>query len=71
MTEIENNNWLSLVGMISELKKCDELGVVTASIAMGFIAIDTMASLAREENKSRATRSDFHDWVNHYLKGDP
>ncbi|MBW0295209.1 hypothetical protein N5C36_02695 [Shewanella xiamenensis] len=71
MTEKENNNWLSLVGMISELKKCDELGVVTASIAMGFIAIDTMASLAREENKPRATRSDFHGWVNRYLKGDP
>ncbi|MBO2557144.1 hypothetical protein [Shewanella algae] len=71
MTEKENNNWLSLVGMISELKKCDELGVVTASIAMSFIAIDTVASLAREENKPRATRSDFHDWVNRYLKGDP
>ncbi|MFM5368304.1 hypothetical protein ACET9U_00900 [Aeromonas veronii] len=68
--EIENNNWLSLVGMISELKKCDELGVITASIAMGFIVIDTMASLARDEDKCRATRADFNDWVNRYLKGD-
>ncbi|ENM5760356.1 hypothetical protein ACQ902_003857 [Vibrio mimicus] len=67
----ENNSWLSLVGMISDLKKCDELGVVSASIAMGFIAIDTMASLARAEDKCRATRADFHDWVNRYLKGDP
>lgn len=71
MTNTGKNNWLSLVGMISELKKCDELGVVTASIAMGFITIDTMASLAREEDKYRATRADFHDWVYRYLKGDP
>ncbi|MFZ3464556.1 hypothetical protein [Vibrio harveyi] len=71
MTEIENNNWLPLIGMISELKQCDELGVISASIAMGFIAIDTMASLAREEEKCRATRADFQEWVNRYLKGDP
>ena len=63
MTEQERNKWLSIVGMISELKKCDELGVITASLAMGFIAIDTLANLTRDEGKARATRSDFQNWV--------
>ncbi|WP_253860364.1 hypothetical protein [Aeromonas sp. CU5] len=71
MTEQERNKWLSIVGMISELKKCDELGVITASLAMGFIAIDTLANLTRDEGKARATRSDFQNWVDCYLKAAP
>ena len=69
MTTDYKNNWQGIVDLVSEVKRCDEGGIVTASIAMAFICIDTLASLARPLNKPRVTRSDFKEWVDEYLKG--
>lgn len=62
------NNWQSIIGLVAELKRCDECDITTASVAMAFICIDTLASLGRPENKERLTRADFKEWVDKYLK---
>jgi hypothetical protein len=64
------NNWQSILGLVSELKKCDEQNITTASLAMSFICIDTLASLGRPADKNKVTRSDFKDWVDTYLVAD-
>lgn len=62
-------NWQAIIGLISELKRCDECDITTASVAMAFICIDTLASLSRSTDKKRVTRADFKEWVDTYLKG--
>lgn len=59
------------MGLISELKRCDEGGLTTASLAMAFICIDSMANLSRPADKQRVTREDFKKWVEKNLKGHP
>lgn len=44
-------------------------GALTASLAMAFVCIDTMAFLASPSNQNRQTQSDFIAWVDSYLKG--
>jgi hypothetical protein len=66
-----NNYWQAINGLVSELKSCDNHGIVTASIAMSFVCIDTLANLGRPIDKSRVTRKDFKDWVNAHLSGHP
>ncbi|MBN2702008.1 MAG: hypothetical protein JXR29_11225, partial [Methylothermaceae bacterium] len=58
-----NNNWKVIAGLVAELKRCDECGVTTASIAMAYICIDALANLSRPIDKEKVTRSDFKDWV--------
>jgi hypothetical protein len=67
----DNAHWETILGLVSDLKRCDKNGITTAAVAMAFICIDTFANLARPLNKSRATRSDFIEWVNKYLKEHP
>jgi len=69
MTGSKENDWFLITGLISELKACDEAGLVTASLAMSFVCIDTLTNLGRSEEKARVTRKDFQDWVDKYLKG--
>ncbi len=69
MPEIQQVNWQSLVGLVSQLKRCDECGITTAAVAMAFICIDTLANLSRPADKAKVTRSDFKKWVDTYLKG--
>lgn len=69
MTDSKENDWLSIIGLVSELKACDKAGLVTASLAMSFVCIDTLANLGRSEEKVRVTRKDFQEWVDKYLKG--
>jgi len=65
------DNWQAITELGSELKRCDECGITTASIAMAFICIDTLANLSRPAGKKRATRTDFIEWVDTYLEGYP
>jgi len=64
-------NWKAILGLVSELKRCDECGITTASVAMTYICIDTLANLARPLNKPKVTRADFVAWVNEYLEAHP
>lgn len=61
-------NWKSITGIVSELKRCDECGITTASVAMAFICIDALANLSRPASKMKVTRSDFIGWVDTYLQ---
>ncbi len=70
VTDAEKN-WKAIIGLVSELKRCDECNITTASVAMAFICIDTLASLARSADKKRVTRFDFKEWVDTHLKGHP
>ena len=61
--------WGSILGLVSEMKRCDEGGLTTASLAMAFICIDSLANLSRPAGKQRVTRDDFKNWVERHLKG--
>lgn len=65
----DNPSWGAILNLASQIRICDESGLITPSLAMCFIAIDSLASLARPIDKARVTRSDFVDWVNRYLNG--
>lgn len=65
------NNWKAIIGLVSELKRCDECHITTASVAMAYICIDTLANLSRPANKEKVTRSDFKAWVDTHLEGHP
>lgn len=71
LPKIQGPNWKSIIDLVAELKRCDEADLTTASIAMSYICIDTLASLGRAENKQKVTRSDFKSWVDLHLKGHP
>ncbi|WP_461480702.1 hypothetical protein [Porticoccus sp.] len=64
-------NWGAIISLASQIKSCDEIGLVCPSLAMCFISIDSMASLARSLDKPKVTRKDFIDWVDRYLQGHP
>lgn len=63
--------WDSILGLVSEMKRCDESGLTTASLAMAFICIDSLANLSKPAGKQRVTRDDFKKWVERHLKGHP
>ena len=71
MSNSGSQDWNSIVGLVAELKRCDELELTTAAIAMAYICIDTIAGLARPAENERVTRSDFKQWVDRYLKCHP
>ena len=58
-----------LMGILSEIKRCEEVGATTAALAMAFVCIDTMAYLALPAGKETQGRLDFIAWVDMYLKG--
>ena len=68
MTTNSGENWQSITDLVSELKRCDECGITTASVAMAYICIDALASLARPIDKQKVTRADFKEWVDTHLK---
>lgn len=71
MTNSTGDNWKSIINIVAELKRCDECGITTASVAMVFICIDALANLSRPANKKKVTRADFIEWVDEYLKAHP
>jgi len=71
VTISQHNNWESIIGLVSELKRCDECEIATAAVAMAYICIDTLANLARPIDKEKVTRTDFKEWVDTYLKAHP
>lgn len=64
-------NWGAIVGLASQIKSCDEIGLFCPALAMCFISIDSMASLARPLDKPKVTRKDFIEWADKYLRGHP
>ena len=71
MTTEAGKNWQAITGLVSELKRCDDSNITTASVAMAYICIDALANLARPASKERVTRSDFKQWVDTHLKAHP
>lgn len=71
MIDSSRNKWQSIVDLISELKRCDEHDLTTASIALAFVCMDALANLAMPVGKQRVTRKDFKDWVDQYLQAHP
>ncbi len=64
----QNNEWVVLRSLTEQIKRCDDQGLTTPSVAMCFICIDAMASLARPSGKDKVTRNDFIEWCDKYLK---
>jgi len=67
----KTENWSPIVSLAAQIRQCDEIGLVCPSLAMCFVSIDSMASLARPVEKPKVTRRDFIDWVDQYLHGHP
>nr|WP_319491787.1 hypothetical protein [uncultured Desulfobacter sp.] len=65
------DNWQAIIELGMVLKRCDDCGISTASVAMAFICIDTVANLNRPLDKIQVTRSDFIEWVDTYLDCHP
>ena len=63
--------WDAIIGIIEEMKKCEEAEAIFAALAMAYVCIDTMAYLSMPESQSEQRRQDFIDWVNTYLRGHP
>ena len=61
--------WGSTLGIMAEIKRCEEAGAYTGALCLCFVCIDTMAFLAMPEDKNEQTRDDFISWVNQYLVG--
>lgn len=70
MQDSQQANWGALTALVSELKRCHDGGITTASIAMAYICIDAFANLSRPKNKKEVTRADFIKWVDIYLHAD-
>lgn len=64
-------NWSAIPNLASQIRVCDESGLITPSLAMCFISIDALASLSRSIDKARVTRNDFITWVDRYLRCHP
>ncbi len=71
MNANQAGNWQTIIGLVSELKRCDDCDITTGAIALAFICIDALASLGRPTNKPKVTRADFKEWVDTYLKAHP
>ncbi len=71
MTDSSRKKWQFIVSLVSELKRCDEHDITTASIALAFICIDALANLSMPIGKQKVTRVDFKEWVDKYLKAHP
>lgn len=63
--------WAGVYGLIDEIKRCEAAGATTASLALAYICIDTMAFLSMPDGKNMQGRTEFIAWVDSYLKGDP
>ena len=63
--------WDAIMGIIKEMRKCEEADAIFAALAMAYVCIDTMAYLSMPNSQSEQRRQDFIDWVNTYLRGHP
>tara|TARA_E500000318_G_C3564436_1_gene215005 strand:- start:510 stop:1073 length:564 start_codon:yes stop_codon:yes gene_type:complete len=70
-TGAPSSPWDSIVGIISEIKRCEAAGVTVAGVAMAYICIDAMAYLSIPEGQKTQTKTDFISWTNKYLEADP
>jgi hypothetical protein len=61
--------WGAITGLIAEIKRCEDAKATTAAVAMAYICIDTMASLALPADRDKQGKGDFIAWVDTYLKG--
>ena len=63
--------WNAVLGLVKEIRKCENAGATIAAVSMSYICIDTMAYLSMPESQTEQTRQDFINWVNDYLRGHP
>jgi len=62
--------WDTILGLIAEIKKCEEAGATISAVSMAYICIDTMTFLSLPEGQDRQRGADFISWVDTYLVGD-
>lgn len=61
----------AIVGLIGEIKKCEEHGLYRAALALCFVTIDTFAFLSAPEGQAGTSKRIFIEWVDRHLKGHP
>jgi len=60
-----------LMGLLTEITRCQDAGAVTATAVMVYIGIDVMAFLSMPAGQDKQGRQDFIAWVNQYLRAAP
>ncbi len=60
-----------VMGLLSEITKCQDAGAVSATAVMVYIGIDVMAFLSMPAGQGKQGRQDFVAWVDQYLKAAP
>ncbi len=72
MNAIPDPNPLNgIMGLLREIRQCQDAGAVTATAVMVYIGIDLMAFLSMPIGQDKQTRQDFIEWVNQYLQAEP
>lgn len=66
--ESNKNPWDAVLGLITEIKKCEDASSHIGALSLCYICIDTMAQLAMPDGKASQTREDFIAWVDTHLK---
>ncbi|MBE0626408.1 MAG: hypothetical protein IH606_16525 [Burkholderiales bacterium] len=61
----------SVMGILEEIRKCQDAGATTATAIMVYIGIDVMAFLSMPAGQARQSRQDFIAWVDQYLRAAP
>ena len=61
----------SLMGLLAEIRRCQDAGAVTAAAVMVYIGVDVMAFLSMPAGQDKQGRQDFINWVNQYLRAAP
>lgn len=61
--------WSGVKALVAEIKKCEQAGATTASVAMAYVCIDTMAFLSLPVAREVQGKGDFTAWVDTYLTG--
>ncbi|MGH7603996.1 MAG: hypothetical protein ACRENK_08355 [Gemmatimonadaceae bacterium] len=59
------------MGILEEIRKCQDAGATTAAAIMVYIGIDAMAFLSMPDGQAKQVRQDFIAWVDQYLKAAP
>lgn len=65
------NPLAAVMGILEEIRKCQDAGATTATAIMVYVAIDVMAFLSMPCGQAKQTRQDFIAWVDQYLQAAP
>lgn len=65
------NPFNGVMGLLNEIRRCQDAGATVATAIMVYVGIDAMAFLSMPAGQDQQGRQDFIAWVDQYLKAAP